>query len=107
MAFEVHVTERAERDVLEVLEWMRAAAPDAAERWIEGLIAKLSSLESGPFRCSRAPESDDVKREIRQLFYGTNRRNWFRVLFDVEHETVRVLRVRRCAQRQVPRDELT
>jgi len=107
MAFRVEVTARAQADILEVFDWIREQAPAAAHAWYLGLFEKLSTLAVNPKRCSRAPESDIVDREIRQLYYGKRSHDWFRALFDIKDESVRVLRVRRCSQRELPPKDLS
>ena len=101
MAFRVELTRRAREDVTEIFEYLEARSPDAAARWYLGLFAKLSTLENQPLRCARAPESDIVGREVRQLFYGRRPRDWFRALFDIEGDDIRVLRIRRCTRAEL------
>ncbi len=106
MGFRVELTPRAQEDIREIFDWIHENAPEAAARWYDGLAVKLASLEQHPGRCSKAPEEDLVQREIRQLYYGKRPRDWYRALFDIKDDRVRVLRVRRCTQDEVPRDQL-
>lgn len=106
MGFRVELTPRSQEDIRETFEWIREAAPEAATRWYVGLIAKLATLETLPSRCSRAPESYVVDRDIRQLYYGLRPKDWFRALFEIRGDVVFILRVRRCTQAEIPTDEL-
>ena len=105
MGYRVELTARAQGDIGEIFDWIEEAAHDAAVRWYLGLIAKLVTLQALPNRCSKAPESVVVQREVRQIYYG-RRPHWFRALFEIRGDVVFVLRVRRCAQSEIPKDEL-
>jgi plasmid stabilization system protein ParE len=106
MGFRVELTTRAQEDIREIFEWIREAAAEAAVRWYLGLLVKLATLEQFPTRCSRAPESDIVQRDIRQIYYGRRPKDWFRALFEIQGDVVYVLRVRRCSQSEIPKDEI-
>jgi plasmid stabilization system protein ParE len=91
--FRVELTEPAERDIAEAEEWIAAASPAAAERWIDGLLSALESLGTMPRRCALAPEDEDHLEEIRQLIYQR-----YRVLFTISGRRVLVLHVRHGAR---------
>lgn len=94
MAFRVELSASAERDSDEILTWLaKRHAGRTGINWYLGLQDALESLASMPFRCALAPENDGVPFELRQLLYG-RRPHTYRILFTIEGEVVRVLRIR-------------
>ena len=95
MAFDVEITQRAKQDLDSILHWLASeGAGDAGLRWFHGLHDSVASLANSPRRCSLAPENTAFSAEVRQLIYGKPSYA-FRILFTIDCEVVRVLRVRR------------
>jgi plasmid stabilization system protein ParE len=97
MAYSVHITARALREIDRALEWLAARNRAAAVRWHQQLVEAVRSLESNPERWGLAPESEWYPGELRQLLHG-KRRGVYRILFEVRGDTVHILRVRHSAQ---------
>ncbi|MGZ8218254.1 type II toxin-antitoxin system RelE/ParE family toxin [Methylomagnum sp.] len=76
----VEISPRALADIEEAFLFIRKEAPTRAEAWLQGMIAAIHSLEKMPNRCAKAPESQELGMEIRQLLYG-KRPGVYRVLF--------------------------
>ncbi len=57
MAYAVSLTARAERDLDEIYEHLRAAESAAARRWFEALKQTIFTLQEHPNRCAVTPES--------------------------------------------------
>lgn len=102
MAYRVAVTEVAAAEIDSAYEWIEERAPDAAERWYDGLMAAVGSLRHHPRRYARVPMAESDGPEIRQLIYG-RRRGQYRVLFVVHEDTVEVLNVRHSARAPIRR----
>lgn len=93
MVYRVEVTRKAFSDAETVYLWIaEQSSLEAAAQWYNGLFNAIATLDTFPTRCSLAPESKDLGREIRQLLYG-KRHAVYRVLFEIRGETVFVLRV--------------
>ena len=60
--------------------WIKAEAPQSADHWFDGLMAKLETLKEFPERCGLAEENEYFEDEIRQLLYG-RRGGVYRILF--------------------------
>lgn len=73
---------------------------DQASAWYERFVEQLKSIDRTPERCPIARESKRVFLEVRELHFG-RRPNVFRVLFTIDGNTVRILRIVR-AQRRSP-----
>src|SRR4051812_31755525 len=90
MSYRIVLQPRAQADIEAAYQWLAERSPASANRWYNGLVAAIDSLQEHPERCPLAPEADAFDREIRQLLYG-KRRNIYRVLFVVEGDTSRSL----------------
>jgi len=66
--------------------------PEAAKRWLEGLLRTVDRLASFPLSGKRVPEI--TNSEYRQLTYRSHR-----VVYRVHEETVAILTVRRFKQK--------
>ena len=103
--FQVVVTPEAEQDIQQNYEWWRDnRSPDQAREWYERILVEMQTLRHMPERYSTAPEAAKISRNIRQLFFTIGRRITHRVVFLIEAETVKVLRVRHVAQDALPDD---
>ena len=97
MIYRVIIQPNAEAELDAAYTYRHARAPQAAARWLAGLVEAINSLEQFPARCPLAPENGHFAEEIRQLLYGT-RRDVFRILFTIQGDTVHVLHIRHGAQ---------
>ena len=105
MAYRVEPSESAGAEAIEAYLWMKENRPSFADKWFNGLIAALNSLQEFPGRCPLAPENSAVTREVRQLLYGKGR-TLYRILFTVREETVYVLHIRHSARPPMEADEI-
>ncbi|NEQ37381.1 MAG: type II toxin-antitoxin system RelE/ParE family toxin [Okeania sp. SIO3I5] len=101
MIFQVEISPSALSDAENVFLWIQQQNLQKASEWYNGFVDAILSLETFPNRCTIAPESADVGREIRQLIY-----NKHRILFVVKEQVVQVLRVRHTAQDSISIDDL-
>ena len=103
MKYRVRLTDKAERDVVDVLAWFREqSAVEAGGRWFAQLMAHIDKLETMPERCGLAAESEGLDREIRELHLG-RRRATYRLLFEIRGQVVYILRVWHSARDAVSR----
>jgi len=77
-----------------------ADAPTESTAWYRRLLATTKSLQCLPHRCPIARESSRVFFEVRELLFG-RKPNVFRLLFTIDGDKVRILRIVR-AQRRSP-----
>jgi plasmid stabilization system protein ParE len=101
MRYRVEIMPAALRELDDAFGWIARRSPARAERWQARAMRALRSLTEFPRRCPLAPEGDDFGVEVRQLLYGE-----YRVLFDIQGDTVRILHVRHGARRPLPPDEM-
>lgn len=104
--YSVVISATAKEDIRAGYRWAAEHAPETAAKWLDRFHQALGTLATNPQRCSIAPETELVKREIRQFLFG-RRRNIWRALFCIEDGQVRILHVRRAARDTASREELT
>jgi plasmid stabilization system protein ParE len=98
MSYRVVITARAAREIREQYEWLVTnRSTFVADRYRAVLLAAVSSLEKNPERCPRAPEAEWYGDQLRHLVHR-QRRQVYRVLFEVRGNYVTVLRVRHSSQ---------
>ncbi len=86
--FRVEITETAESDIQEIIDYIAKDNASSATRWIEEIEHQISSLEKFPLRCSVIDEAQELGREYRHLVYGD-----YRTIFRVDRQKVIILRV--------------
>jgi hypothetical protein len=69
------------------------------------LSTALQRLDTNPQRCPRAREQRKVDIELREILFGKTP-NVFRVIFMIDADTVRVLRIRRAQRRPLTRKQI-
>jgi plasmid stabilization system protein ParE len=99
MVFRVELSDRAQRDISAIYDWLRSEqAGDAGERWFRALRTAIASLSDVPSRCPLASENQESPVEVRQLLYG-RRPHTYRILFAIEGDVVQVLHIRHARRR--------
>lgn len=105
MTFRVVIQRLARRDLNEAYRRAARRAPQTAGRWLTRFQAGLSTLETNPERCPIAPESSKMPIALREYLFG-KRPHVFRVVFVIDGDCVRILRIRRAHRRLLSRKEL-
>jgi plasmid stabilization system protein ParE len=87
--------------------YRRAAefAPGAAGKWLDRFRMALQTLDRRPERCPLAPEGRRCGVVLRQFLFG-RKPSVYRVVFLIDVETVRILRIRRGQRRWLSRTEI-
>jgi hypothetical protein len=101
---QVVVQRLAREDLGGAYAWVFRHAPDTAERWLLRFEESLLNLESYPERCPLARENQKVNRELREFHFG-KRPYVFRVVFTIDGDVVRILRILRAQRRALTRKE--
>ena len=106
MKYRVRMTDKAEADVANVLQWFRSQSAIAAgSKWLAELTAKIDTLETMPQRCGKAAEAEEVGIEIRELLFG-KKRGTYRIVFQIRGRTVYILRIWHSARDALKSEDL-
>ena len=106
MPYQVIVLKRAETELQAAADWIAERSPQSAERWFNGFVRSLLSLQENPQRCALAPESESSLYELRQLIYRPGKGRAYRAVFLIADQQVRVLRIRGAGEDLMEPDEL-
>jgi plasmid stabilization system protein ParE len=105
MTYRVIVQRLAIQELDDAFVWAARKAPATAARWLDRFQATLRQLGTNPQRCPRAREHRKVDVELREILFG-KRPNVYRVIFMIDGDTVRVLRIRRAQRRPLTRKQI-
>ncbi len=105
MKYHVVLQRLATKDLDEATAWALRHAPETATRWFGRFHAALQTLGLHPQRCPLARENGKVDVELRELHFG-KRGNVFRVIFTIDADTVRILRIRRAQRRWLTKSQI-
>ena len=111
MAFRVEISPRAFNDLDEIAEYIKQRGSfEQAQKWFNGIIAAIRTLEDLRHSCPVADESEELGQEVRLLLYGKRNRR-YKVYYSVQETapstgTLRVFHVRHWARRSLDPDQL-
>ena len=106
MTYRVSILKRAEIDSDKIYVWIAKRSPQGAGAWYRAFLAAVQSLEHDAGRYGLAPEAHAAGAEVRQHFFRTGRGRTYRLLYVIDENDVRVLRVRGPGQAYVRPNEL-
>ncbi len=89
----IHITDQALEELQSAYDWLAEYSKFAAEQWKSRFIIALAKLEHLAESCPLAPEAEDLNIQLKQYIIG-KRRGRYRVLFVVQNDEIRILRIR-------------
>ncbi len=92
--FRVVLHTKSKWDIQGCLDYISKRSPKGAATWLKRFEQSKEELEHHAELMQRAPESEYVDREIRQLVFKSTRGNSYRLLFTIVGDEVHILRVR-------------
>jgi len=100
MTYRVELTERANRDLRRIFQYINADSSPQASVWFNALEAAILSLDQHPERSPVPPEN----RALRHLLFG-KKPNIYRIIFMIDRRAQigSVLHIRRGARRPLQR----
>jgi plasmid stabilization system protein ParE len=107
MGYAYRILPRAEIDARHIYDWISERSPDGARRWWLAFEDVCKRGARNPFGFSLAPEAELTGRDIRQMLFKTPRGRYYRALYVVVDDEVRIVRVRGPGQPDLSPDELT
>ncbi len=98
MNYRVVLSEPAQDEAEDAYFWICKHSPARAEKWLNGLLEAIKSLDFQLERYPFAPEAESFHKPIRQMLYG-KRGGVYRVLFEIRGEVVQVVHIRHAARK--------
>ena len=105
-AYSVVVAKRARRDAVAIADWLLKRSPLGAERWATAYNEALKKLADDPLQFGEAPERVRTSVKLQQILFKTPKGKYYRAVFIVVENEVRVLRIRRPHQRIMRRRDM-
>ena len=97
----VRLTVKARQQLHKAADWYRDKDSSVGAAWLDGFERRIESLSENPERCGLARESDQFPHELRELYYGSGRKNTHRALFHILEDEVVVVGIRHFAQDEI------
>ncbi|MGC4006615.1 MAG: type II toxin-antitoxin system RelE/ParE family toxin [Pirellulales bacterium] len=94
MRYRVRFHTPAERNLTEIVAWLRSYSPEGAARWLNRFETTIERIIRDPHVYGRAAESEAVEKDIREAFFKTPRGNKYRILFAINDRIVEILTIR-------------
>ena len=86
MAFRVEIQPQAFEDLDTIAAYIKARSSfETAQRWFTGIILDIATLKEMPTRCSVAPESEELDREVHLLLHGHEGTKAYGNTFELVH----------------------
>lgn len=106
MTFTVRTSRRADADLDSHFAFIRKRTSVlSAEKWRDGLFRRIRKLAENPHAWPVAEESSDAGFELRKIPYRRHR-YVYRLLYRIEGNVIRILRIRNAAQDRLSSDEI-
>ena len=105
MTFRIEFGREAKRDLWGYYEYASQRSRADAIRWLERFEAAIGTLAERPERCSLSRESRRMQVDLRDFLFG-RRPYVYRVVFLIDGDTVRVLRICRSQRSTLTTDEI-
>lgn len=106
IAYRLNVLAKAETDALKIARWLGKRSPKGAYSWVDAYEDALARIKRDPLSFGEAPERVRPPRDIRHVLFKTRRGKYYRAVFIVVGDEVRVLRVRAPHQRILRRRDM-
>lgn len=106
MTFSLNVTNQARDDITRnAAWWAENHSLDEALKWYDSVYEQMNELLANPEGQGFAAENDSFPYDLREKLVGGKKRT-YRAVFTVVGTEVRVLTVRRAAQRAITPDDI-
>lgn len=106
MKYRIDVLSRASDDTDSIYRWIAERSPQGARHWHDAFLLAAASLADSPERHPIAPELLTWTEKIRELYFKTRSGRRYRILFFIDANAVRILRVRGPGQAQLAPSDL-
>lgn len=101
MPHKVRLSDEALRQITAIGDYIAKNSPENARLWVVRLRMTIDTLGSFPKRHAVLYAAAEVGRDVRQTFFGV-----YRILYEIQGDTVYVLTVRHGARRPIGSEEI-
>jgi plasmid stabilization system protein ParE len=99
VSYHVVIVPWAKQQLLEqALWWSEHRSVEQADAWLNGFERKLASLSDGPEKHPKARESQELARNLHEIYFGLGRKKTHRAVFEIRDQYVIVHSIRHLAQ---------
>ncbi len=105
MTFRIELSREAKRDLWGYYQFAAQNSVPDAIRWMVRFEAAIATLSERPERCSLSRESCRMKVDLRDFLFG-KRPSVYRVVFLIDRDIVRVLRICRSQRGTLSVDDI-
>src|SRR5947208_2177774 len=106
MRYTVTILRRADADLQNIVDWLRARSPRGAAKWFEACEAAIGRLAIDAHRHAKAEEAHKLAADVRQSFFSTWQGPRYRIVYVIALDQVHVLRIRGPGQRPLRKRDL-
>lgn len=106
MTYSVQLTANAQRNLREILSYLKEHSPSGAAAWYRRWLDVLDSLETVAGGCGPTAESPGHDVDLRQINFKTRRGLPYRAIFTLRDDECLILHVRGPGQDLVSPDEM-
>lgn len=106
MTFRVVILKRAEGDLQRIFRWLSARSPSGASAWLTAYEHLQERLIAHADTFALAQEHAKFDHDLRQGLFKTRRGRVYRVIFMIDEDEVRILRVRGPGQNPIAADDV-
>jgi plasmid stabilization system protein ParE len=106
MKYTLRITHEAVADADSIYNWLAQSSPSGAVRWFEAFLDAVSRVRGDPLSCGSAHEGPNLGVDIRERLFRTRRDKTYRLLFKIDGNQIRILRVRTPGQAPLRPDDL-
>ncbi len=94
MSRTLRILERAQSDVDSIFRWLVRRSAYGAVSWYLAFRQAVEKIGGSPENFSEAPESQPLRRPLRQAPFKTRRGRLYRIIFEFSDTEITILRVR-------------
>ncbi len=106
MTYRLVIVDRAERDVAHIFKWLAQSSSQGAAAWYNAYFAAVQQIVCLPEHSGVAVESSRLNVEVREKLFKTRRGLKYRIVFELQHDLIRILRIRGPGQPPLKRRDL-
>jgi len=94
MTYRLVIVDRAERDVAHIFKWLAKSSSQGATAWYNAYIGAIQQIVRLPEHSGIVAESARLRVEVREKLFKTRSGLKYRIIFELQEDLIRILRIR-------------